>query len=191
MARVEPRTVSTRDGTCLVVRHATREDGAAHAALLRDIHATSEHLVTRTDERDDDLAREAEKLATVEASAEGLVLVAQKAGNDRGNLVGTLEFRGHAQRRLAHVGWLAMGVRSDARGRGVGTALLTALLDWARAHPTIEKVSLGVFSTNEAGLRLYRRMGFIEEGRRVREFRLAPGVYADDVMMYRWVKDRV
>lgn len=191
MARVEPRTFSTRNGTNLVVRHATREDGAAHADLLRDIHATGEHLVTHTDERDDDPAREAEKLARVEASPEGLILVAQEAGKDARNLVGTLEFRGHAQRRLAHAGWIAMGVRSDARGRGVGTALLTTLLDWARAHPTIEKVSLGVFSTNKAALGLYRRMGFVEEGRRVREFRLAPGLYADDVMMYRWVKDCV
>lgn len=53
---------------------------------------------------------------------------------------------------------LAIGVRADARGRGVGTALLTGLAARARSqgHP---RLSLSVERENPA-LRLYRRLGF-------------------------------
>lgn len=67
-------------------------------------------------------------------------------------------------------------------------ALITALLDWGAAHETIEKVRLGVFATNERATGLYRALGFVEEGRRRKEFRFGPGRYVDDIRMFQWVK---
>jgi ribosomal protein S18 acetylase RimI-like enzyme len=54
---------------------------------------------------------------------------------------------------------LAIAVVPSARGRGVGAALLTALLDRARAegHPAI---SLSVDRLNEGAIQLYERHGF-------------------------------
>jgi RimJ/RimL family protein N-acetyltransferase len=70
---------------------------------------------------------------------------------------------------------------------GMGTLLLQALIDWAEAHPAIEKLSLAVLATNTAAIGLYRRFGFIEEGRRPREVKLGPDEYVNDVLMYRFV----
>jgi RimJ/RimL family protein N-acetyltransferase len=81
-----------------------------------------------------------------------------------------------------------MGVRPSAQHRGVGTALVDAMLAWARAHPRIQKVCLGVFSTNTVALALYRSLGFEEEGRGRRAFRLGPTTYVDDVEMGLFVK---
>lgn len=53
---------------------------------------------------------------------------------------------------------LAIGVRADWRGRGVGAALLTRLLELAKARG-VERVSLSVELDNPAR-RLYERMGF-------------------------------
>jgi RimJ/RimL family protein N-acetyltransferase len=70
---------------------------------------------------------------------------------------------------------------------GIGTALLQTLIDWAEANPLIEKIGMAVFANNERAIRLYRKLGFVEEGRRPREMKLGPGWYVDDVLMYRFV----
>jgi ribosomal protein S18 acetylase RimI-like enzyme len=41
---------------------------------------------------------------------------------------------------------------------------------------------------NDAAIALYRKHGFAEEGRRVREIKLGPGRYTDDLVMYRLVE---
>jgi GNAT superfamily N-acetyltransferase len=58
---------------------------------------------------------------------------------------------------------LAIGVRPDARGRGVGTALLEALIAHAR-QAGVGALSLSVEEGNPA-TRLYERLGFVRVGR--------------------------
>lgn len=56
-----------------------------------------------------------------------------------------------------HVGNLA--VRAEARGKGIGEALLRKALDHARAH-SLALATLEVRITNEAAIRLYDKFGF-------------------------------
>jgi len=62
-----------------------------------------------------------------------------------------------------HIPELAIGVRREARGRGVGGLLLRALLAEAGQQGT-SQVSLSVEADNPA-LRLYQRIGFEKIGR--------------------------
>lgn len=59
----------------------------------------------------------------------------------------------------ADVPELAVGVSEDARGKGVGTALLTALVEEAMSEGH-RALSLSVALDNPA-LRLYERLGFV------------------------------
>lgn len=79
-------------------------------------------------------------------------------------------------------GELGMMVAAGWRGRGVGTALVAAAVDWARAHG-LHKLTLGVFPHNEAGLALYRKFGFVEEGLRKRHIRRSTGELWDLIEM--------
>jgi RimJ/RimL family protein N-acetyltransferase len=79
-------------------------------------------------------------------------------------------------------GEVGMMVAAGWRGRGVGTALLAAGIDWARQHG-LHKLSLGVFPGNEPALALYRKLGFVEEGRRVQHMRRASGELWDLIEM--------
>ena len=54
-----------------------------------------------------------------------------------------------------------MMVAADARGRGVGSALLFAAIDWARQYGA-HKIALQVWPDNEAAIGLYRKFGFGE-----------------------------
>ena len=80
-----------------------------------------------------------------------------------------------------------MMIEKDFRNIGIGKLLIKGILNWAELNPFIEKVSLGVFSTNERAIVLYKNMGFIEEGRKIKEFKMGNGEYVDDVLMYQLV----
>jgi RimJ/RimL family protein N-acetyltransferase len=79
-------------------------------------------------------------------------------------------------------GELGMLVDCDWRGLGVGSALLQATIDWARANG-LHKLSLEVFAHNTAGIALYRKCGFVEEGHRVQHYRRASGELWDAIVM--------
>lgn len=72
------------------------------------------------------------------------------------------------------VGELAMLVELGWRGRGVGSALVAAAIEEARIKG-LHKLSLDVFSHNAAAIALYQKFGFVEEGRRVAQYRRSSG----------------
>lgn len=81
----------------------------------------------------------------------------------------------------AHVGRLGMGVLSGHRGRGLGQRLLTHTLARARERG-LERIELSVLHDNVAAQALYERVGFVTEGRRIRDWK-HEGVYRDSILM--------
>ena len=66
--------------------------------------------------------------------------------------------------RRAHAGRIGMGVHDAWIGRGIGTALLAALLDTADQWLGLLRVELTAWTDNPPALALYRRFGFVVEG---------------------------
>jgi ribosomal protein S18 acetylase RimI-like enzyme len=58
---------------------------------------------------------------------------------------------------------ISMWVAPEARGAGVGDALIEAVVQWSVAVGR-EKISLRVFEDNTHAVALYRRHGFVEAG---------------------------
>jgi RimJ/RimL family protein N-acetyltransferase len=79
---------------------------------------------------------------------------------------------------------LGMAIVDGYRNQGIGTALLEAAISWA-AGTGAHKISLEVWPHNEGGLALYRKLGFVEEGRKVRHYRRSNGEIWDAVLMGR------
>jgi ribosomal protein S18 acetylase RimI-like enzyme len=55
----------------------------------------------------------------------------------------------------------------------------------------LEKIKLSVIATNERAIGLYKRFGFQEEGRRLRELKYSNGSYADTILMARIVRPTI
>ena len=130
-----------------------------------------------------EVAEERDGIATeppvdVEARAAGWMLDGTLVAVAGGAIVGSL----HIQASRHGFGELGMTVARDWRGRGVGSALLAAGIAWARERG-LHKVSLAVFPHNAAAIALYRKFGFVEEGRRVKQFRRASGELWDAIEM--------
>ena len=79
-------------------------------------------------------------------------------------------------------GEIGMMVARDWRGRGVGSALVAAAIEWARERE-LHKLTLSVFPHNEPAIGLYRKFGFVEEGRREQHMRRASGEIWDLIEM--------
>ena len=115
----------------------------------------------------------------------------EKAGPDLVSLVAVADGRiiGNAALerqtgRRSHVGRVGMGVHDAWTGRGVGSALLAALLDTADKWLGLHRVELTVWTDNEPALALYRRFGFVLEGTH-RAYGFRDGAYADSHAMAR------
>jgi RimJ/RimL family protein N-acetyltransferase len=88
----------------------------------------------------------------------------------------------HVEQTPFGYGEIGMLVAREWRGRGVGSALVAAAIEWAREHG-LHKLSLSVFAQNAAAIALYDKFGFVEEGRRVKHFRRANGELWDALEM--------
>ena len=185
MGRTDPRTFVLRAGERLLVRTAEPDDATALVAHERHMLAHNPFKVREADETDfaEDKHRE-----NIREHLEGDGKLSLIALDPAGAVVGRLTFRNGKFRKMAHHGYFGIAVNDGWRGRGVGRSLITTLLDWASAHPTLEKVELGVFAGNTAAIGLYRSMGFVEQSRTPMYFKLGPGRYEDDIQMCIWVK---
>ena len=88
----------------------------------------------------------------------------------------------HLRRR--HVMALGMSVAVPWQGRGVGSALMQALLDYADNWLGVLRIELGVYADNLRAQALYRKFGFELEGRQ-RAYALREGQFVDSLAMAR------
>ncbi len=70
----------------------------------------------------------------------------------------------------------------DAQGMGLAKEASLLLLNHAFRKLNLNRIELGVHEDNEGAIALYRRLGFVEEGR-LRKALLRNGAYRDIVVM--------
>jgi putative acetyltransferase len=149
------------------VRPAAADDATAMAKLFAAVAEERDGIAT---EPPVDVEKRAEQFA---GSIAGSVV-----GVADGQVIGML----HVDATRHGFGEIGMLVDRDWRGRGAGSALVMAAIDMAREQG-LHKLCLEVFAHNTAGIALYRKCGFVEEGRRTRQYRRASGELWDTIVM--------
>jgi L-phenylalanine/L-methionine N-acetyltransferase len=109
------------------------------------------------------------------------VLVASVEGEVIGHL--HLETFPNSPRRK-HVGHIGMGVHDVWQGKGIGTALMEAALDFADNWLNLSRLELSVYTDNQPGIHLYQKFGFEIEGQS-KQFAFRDGQYIDVYFMGR------
>ncbi len=103
-------------------------------------------------------------------------------GNEVAGELGLLTFPNAPRRR--HAGTVFMAVRDDWQGKGIGSALMQAAVDMADRWLNLSRLELEVYTDNEAAIRLYKKFGFVTEGKLIR-FAYRDGQYVDAFSMAR------
>jgi GNAT superfamily N-acetyltransferase len=100
---------------------------------------------------------------------------------DGERVVGWIDIKRHPEEGICHRGRLGMGILRDYRGRGIGTQLMAAALEKAKKNGLM-RVELTVYDFNATAVSLYRKSGFVEEGRMIKA-RYLDGRFEDIINM--------
>ena len=98
-----------------------------------------------------------------------------------GKVVGWCDIVRDERPGMTHVGRLGIGLLPEFRGQKIGARLLAATIADA-FEKGIARIELEVFATNARAIALYRKFGFVEEGRK-RQARCLDGIYKDTIPM--------
>ena len=168
----------------VIVEDARPDDAAALLGVQSEVIDEGLYFITEPDELTESVASKAAVIRDLNRRPNARYFVARLEGE----AVGMLLVQGGSLRRLHHNARIEIYVSARARGAGVGSALMSSCVEWATENPIITKLSLNVFAHNVRAIKLYERFGFVREGLRAREYRLANGQYLDDVLMFRMVE---
>jgi ribosomal protein S18 acetylase RimI-like enzyme len=175
------RRVELRDGRTCEIRLITPEEAQAFVEFMQQLFGESNNFFSR-DQADMTVAQAHDFLEA--ENRRGRMLGAYVDGR----LMGNLDIVRHQPVRRNHVVSLSMGILNELQRQGVGRALVEEAIAWAKRKGNIDKVSLYVRSHNTPAIALYQKLGFIEEGRRVKEWRVGHE-YVDEILMFKWLKD--
>ncbi len=165
-------------GGGLLIRRSTVDDAPAYARLMGDPAVFP--MVLGLPYADADLWRQ--RLADVSQPGKPDISL---VGVLDGEVVATAGLWPAApQLRRRHAMSLGINVDAALHGRGIGSAMMAALTDYADNWAQVLRIELTVWADNARAIALYRKHGFEHEGRH-RGFALRHGVYVDALSMGR------
>lgn len=168
------REISNDDGRTVIVREASPDDATELLSFARLVAGETQFLSFAPDEFDVTDDEERALLRQSRRSDNQLFLVAVMDES----IVGSLHFSAGRRPRVRHSGEFGISVRRDYWGLGIGSRLISSMLDWAKRSQVVTKINLRVRTDNQRAIRLYERLGFEKEGTIRRDF-LIDGTYYD------------
>ncbi|SES67598.1 Protein N-acetyltransferase, RimJ/RimL family [Oceanobacillus limi] len=159
------------------IREIQHSDAEKLADLMQQVDESSQYMLWEAGERKITTEGSQKMITGILESRNSNLFVAE----DNGKLMGYLLAIGGNAKRNKHAAYLVIGIHSECRGKGVGTLLFNEVERWAMDQ-NVHRLELTVVTQNEAGLSLYRKMGFEIEGTK-RDSLLIDDKYVDEYYM--------
>ncbi|MFJ7685286.1 GNAT family N-acetyltransferase [Peribacillus butanolivorans] len=173
----------TKNDFQVSLRTGNLDDAEALLEIQREVVSENEFMISVLEELEETTEQQRSWIQKISENERETIIVAEI----KGKVIGLIVFRSKNTKRLAHTGYFTTMIKKDYRDMGIGKLLIKELLNWAEQNPLIEKVSLGVLSTNQRAIALYKSVGFVEEGRKIKEVKFSEDLYVDDILMYKLV----
>jgi len=161
----------------LQIRPITPSDAEAFLQLRTRLDHETRLMMLEPGERSASVSQVRENIEETLASSNSTILVV----DDDGKLTGYISAHGEPYARARHSAYIVIGILQEAAGRGLGTRLFSELLAWA-PQAGLHRLELTVMTHNQAGIALYKKMGFEIEGTRRHSLRV-DGQYVDEYSM--------
>ncbi len=172
------RDIALRDGRTVQIRRATPDDAAAILAYLSQVGGETDNLTFGTEGPGVTVDEEREYLAAVARADNSLAIVATIGAE----LIGGLTLDGGRRPRLRHAGEFGISVAQAYAGLGIGRAMIECMIAWAEGTGVVRKINLKVRVDNVGAIRLYERMGWVQEGHTTRDT-IIDGQFNDCLLM--------
>lgn len=172
------RAIQLKTGETVIFRNLTKADAVDMVAYLDHIAGESDYLTFGAGELSITVEAE-EALIEARAEADNQLMIGVF---DNEKMVGNLSFAAGSKPRIRHSGEFGISVLKAYWGKGIGTALLEYLIQWAEESNIIQKINLRVRSDNTQAIKVYEKFGFVTEGRVTREF-FIDGQFYDIILM--------
>ena len=170
--------ICLRNGDAVVIREAKKDDAKALIEYVNTISGESDFMTFGPGEFGMSIEQEESFLDNVAGQKNAIYLIAVAGGR----IIGSLNFSGGARPRIAHTGEFGVSVLKEYWGNGIGTELIKYLIKWSKESGVIRKINLRVRTDNASAIRLYKKLGFVEEGVKTREFLINSRFY-DSMLM--------
>jgi putative acetyltransferase len=108
---------------------------------------------------------------------------------DNGEVIGQISLFGNTRMRRRHAAMFGLAVIGHAQSKGVGSALMKAMIDYADNWTTFLRIELTVNADNDKAIALYKKFGFQQEGL-LRNYSLRNGRFEDALTMARFNKNQ-
>lgn len=168
----------TVDDKKVIIRRAHKSDAKALIDYLNIIGGESDFLTFGTGQFERNIEQEEEFIVNTLRKNNALFIIAEV----NGKIVGNLNFSGGSRQRNAHVGEFGVSVLREYWRNSIGEELIKYLINWSKDSAIIKKINLRVRNDNTRGIRLYKKLGFLEEGILKRDF-LINGTFYNSILM--------
>ena len=159
------------------IREIIYSDVESFVNLIKQVESESPFMLFESGERKISPEVQKKRIEVMNKSENSTIFIAELDNQ----LIGYLIAMGGNANRNKHSVYLVIGIIARYRGLGIGTKLIEQLEKWATEHG-IHRLELTVLTDNEAGLRLYKKMGFDIEGTK-RHSLFIDGQFVDEYYM--------
>ncbi|TJX13256.1 GNAT family N-acetyltransferase [Tissierella creatinini] len=162
------KLIKLNNGKFVIIREANKTDAINMIKYIEKISRESDNLTFGEGEFEVSYEQEEVFIGTLSKQENCLCIIAE----DNGKIIGNLTFIGGKRPRTAHKGEFGISVLKDYWGKGLGTELISFLIDWSKETGIIRKIDLRVRTDNTNAIHLYEKMGFTIEGKITRDMRI-------------------
>lgn len=163
----------------IIYREAEPSDAGKLLEYCKRVGGESDNLTFGQEGLPFSISQEADYIRRFAGNPGSVMLVAF----DEGKLIGTGAVSVVSGRpRFAHRREIAISVRKDYWGKGIGSGLMNLLMDFCKKSGA-ESVELEVRSDNERAIALYKKFGFEKTGTNERFFKIDGEFLSADYMI--------
>lgn len=174
--KINFKSVILKNGRQVILRSAAPADAENMLRHLRITHSESYKNLNQSAQHWNDfsVSQEEKVLTDFENSESHFVLVAL----DEDRIVGDLNFRGFQAEFVKHSAGIGMRIQKEFSGSGLGTEMMNYMFAQAK-QMGFRRIELTVRTLNEAGIRLYEKVGFEKVGL-LKDAAFIDGEYVDE-----------
>jgi Acetyltransferases, including N-acetylases of ribosomal proteins len=170
--------IRLKNGDELILREPTIEDAEGMIEYLNVVGGESDNLLFGKDEFRLTVEQEREYLKNVSNDVNTLMVL----GIIDKKIISVSHLSASNRKRIAHNSEISISVKKEYWGVGIGSAVMTELIGFAKRHENIKTISLGVKASNQTAIKLYEKFGFERVGMHKNYFNIN-GEFDDEYLM--------